>query len=418
MDIIEILTDLIDEDTDQPRYQFNEESLQELMNSIEELGLLSPIKVRTTGDGRYKIIYGNRRYKACKTLGRRTIPCIVSTVTDEVEIYLEQIAENLTREGFSPIEEAEAFDKLLHNPAFNSSTKFLAGKLGKPEAYIKNKCELLRFGNAVKKLIVHGTEIRKDALTEDQLLPLKDLAMEHRDSLALIVARDAMPVTDVKRIAKLFKDPGISEGTKSKLLYKTGYELLETWSVYDHNRKEREKAAKEKEAAKKRAAEQRDDDDGTDEDEENAGTGGKREASAAGTAGLSATAGDARMSGAVDGARANGMAAVADGLRTTGTAAANGAASAATAADGAKTTAAGAANAPLEPAIVTTLRQLHASLPDHRILLEVTKNSIGELSFQQEEPFRQSIDRAIDSLEKQLAEWKNVRELVKSTLYT
>jgi ParB family chromosome partitioning protein len=94
MDIIEIQTHLIDEDMDQPRYQFDEESLQELMNSIAELGLLSPIKVRTTNDGRYKIIYGNRRYKACKTLGRTTIPCIVSAVTDELEIYLEQIAEN------------------------------------------------------------------------------------------------------------------------------------------------------------------------------------------------------------------------------------------------------------------------------------------------------------------------------------
>lgn len=243
MDIIEIQTSLIDEDTDQPRYQFDEESLQELMNSIEELGLLSPIKVRTMNNGRYKIIYGNRRYKASKMLGRATIPCIVSTVTDELEIYLEQIAENLTREGFSPIEEAEAFHKLLNDPKFSSSTKYLSSKLGKPEAYIKNKCDLLKFSNAVKQLIVSGTEIRKGKLTEDQLMPLKDLPMEHRDSLALIMARDEMPVSDVKKIAGLFKDKDISDGTKSKLLYKSGHELLETWSVYKHNKAERAKAA-------------------------------------------------------------------------------------------------------------------------------------------------------------------------------
>ena len=176
MDIIEIQTDLIDEDTDQPRFQFDEDSLLELMKSIEELGLLSPIKVRTTQDGRYKIIYGNRRYKACKTLGRQVIPCIVSNVTDELEIYLEQIAENLTREGFSPIEEAEAFHKLLNDPKFSSSTKYLSSKLGKPEAYIKNKCDLLKFGNAVKKRIVGGTEIKKDKLTEEQLLPIQRFA--------------------------------------------------------------------------------------------------------------------------------------------------------------------------------------------------------------------------------------------------
>ncbi|WP_282935828.1 ParB/RepB/Spo0J family partition protein [Paenibacillus sp. RC67] len=247
MDIIEISTHLIDEDTDQPRYQFDEDALQELMKSIEELGLLSPIKVRSVKDGRYKIIYGNRRYKACKTLGRPTIPCIVSDITDETEIYLEQIAENLTREGFSPIEEAEAFNKLLNDPKFSSSTKFLSSRLGKPESYIKNKCELLKFSNAVKKIIVAGTEIKKDRLTEDQLLPLKDLPLEHRDSLALIIARDEMPVSDVKKIARLFKDKTISAGTKDKLLYKSGHELLETWSTFEQNKAERAKKSEPKE---------------------------------------------------------------------------------------------------------------------------------------------------------------------------
>jgi len=250
MNIIEIPIHMIDEDTDQPRYQFDEQSLQELMQSIEELGLLSPIKVRDTGGGRYKIIYGNRRYKASKALGRPTIPCIVSTVTDEREIYLEQIAENLTREGFSPIEEAEAFHKLLTDPLFSSSIKYLSSKLGKPEAYIKNKCDLLKFSNAVKKLVVSGTDIRKDKLTEQQLLPLKDLPVEHLNSLALIIARDEVPVSDVKKIARLFKDKDISSGTKDKLLYKSGQELLETWSVYEQNKKERSKPAKPKSEAK------------------------------------------------------------------------------------------------------------------------------------------------------------------------
>ncbi len=145
MDIIPIPTHLIDEDKEQPRYQFDDEALQELMNSIGELGLLSPIKVRKTPDGRYKIIYGNRRYKACTALSLPTIPCIVSEATDEMEIYLEQIAENLTRQGFSPIEEAEAFNKLLTDPKFSSSVKYLSSKLGKPENYIKNKLELLKF---------------------------------------------------------------------------------------------------------------------------------------------------------------------------------------------------------------------------------------------------------------------------------
>jgi ParB family transcriptional regulator, chromosome partitioning protein len=257
MDITEIPIHKIDEDTDQPRNIFDEDSLQELMKSIEELGLLSPIKVRTTPGGRYKIIYGNRRYKACKTLGLQAIPCIVSTATDELEIYLEQIAENLTREGFSPIEEAEAFHKLMNDPKFSSSIKYLSSKLGKPEAYIKNKCDLLNFGDKIKKLVVSGTEIKKDRLTEEQLLPIKDLPIEHRDPLALIIAKDELPVSDVKKLARLFKDKDMSSGTKDKLLYKSGHELLQTWSVFEQNKAERAKSTAPKAAAAKEKPEKK-----------------------------------------------------------------------------------------------------------------------------------------------------------------
>lgn len=259
MNIVTIATHLIDEDRAQPRYQFNEEALQELMDSIKELGLLSPIKVRPADGGRYTIIYGNRRYKACKMLHLDEIPCIISTLTNETDIYLEQIAENLTREDFSPIEEAEAFDKLLNDPNFNSSTKYLSSKLGKPEAYIKNKMELLKFGNAVKKLVIGGTAIKKDKLTEDQLMPIKDLDLEHRDSFALIIARDELPVSDIKKIARLFKDKQISAATKDKLLYKSGHSLLETWSMYEQSKAERARSVEAKapaKAAEKEAAQQ------------------------------------------------------------------------------------------------------------------------------------------------------------------
>jgi ParB family chromosome partitioning protein len=279
MEMVELPLSLIDEDTDQPRYQFDDEAIQELMNSIAELGLLSPIKVRTLPNGRYKIIYGNRRYKAAKNLGRETIPCIVSNVTDELEIYLEQVAENLTREGFSPIEEAEAFHKLMNDPKFTSSVKFLSSKLGKSETYIKNKLELLKFDARVKRLVVSGTEIRKDKLTEEQLLPIKDLPMEHRDPLALLIARDELPVSDVKKLAKLFKDPDISAATKDKLLYKSGYELLQTWSMLEASRKERAKLAEARRAKEaERAARQAE----AETETESAETANAAEAAAAG----------------------------------------------------------------------------------------------------------------------------------------
>ncbi|WJH33984.1 ParB/RepB/Spo0J family partition protein [Paenibacillus sp. CC-CFT747] len=243
MEIIDIPSHLIEEDKDQPRNQFDEEALQELMRSIEELGLLSPIKVRTVAGGRYKIIYGNRRYKACMRLALPSIPCIVSTADNELEIYLEQVAENLNRESFNPVEEAEAFHKLMNDPKFSSSVKFLSSKLGKPETYIKHKLDLLNFGPSVRKLVVSGSEIRKDRLTEEQLLPLKDLPLEYRDPLAKIAARDELPVSDVKKIARLFKDKELSDNTKGKLLYKNGSELLETWSIRQQNKAKRQEPA-------------------------------------------------------------------------------------------------------------------------------------------------------------------------------
>lgn len=372
MNIIELPIGLIDEDTDQPRYQFDETALQELMNSIAELGLLSPIKVRATSNGRYKIIYGNRRFKAVSTLNRPTIPCIISQATDDMEIYLEQIAENLTREGFSPIEEAEAFHKLLHDPKFSSSVKFLSSKLGKPEAYIKNKVELLKFGPAVRKLIVSGSEIRKDKLTEEQLLPLKDLAIEHRDPLALIIARDEMPVSDAKKLANLFKATDISDNTKGKLLLKTGRDLLETWYTYKQNKAEREKEIKPKAAA-------------------------KADKPAAEAAGASGAAGEAMASPAAGGAGATAASPAAGG-------AGQGASAAAAQSGSAVPGAAGLADE-----LAAEVRELLAQLPPRSTLKPELLGAYADMEASAQARLMRDVEALIDTLEFHLAEWKAFR---------
>jgi len=381
MDIINIAMDLIDEDIDQPRYQFDEESLQELMNSINELGLLSPIKVRTMPNGRYTIIYGNRRYKASRMLNRPTIPCIVSTVTDEVEIYLEQIAENLTREGFSPIEEAEAFNKLLNDPKFSSSTKFLSSKLGKPEAYIKNKCDLLKFGNGVKKLVVSGTEIRKDRLTEEQLMPLKDLPLEHRDPLAMIIARDELAVSDVKKIARLFKDNDISAGTKDKLLYKSGRDLVETWSVYQMNKAERAKPKEPKEIKNDKSVIEKAPDNGGVVADQTTMQVDKQ--SDAGTEKLANTQIDTQTNKEADTPTEN-------------------------------QTNYPATNPASQASIEVKLNQLLAAIPAPNPLPPEIMYSPEEMVVTDSESFIVDVNTLIDCLEKHLADWQKVREMTKS----
>lgn len=401
MEMVDLPLHLIDEDTDQPRNQFDDEAIQELMNSISELGLLSPIKVRKLDNGRYKIIYGNRRYKASKNLGRPTIPCIVSNVTDELEIYLEQIAENLTREGFTPVEEAEAFHKLMHDPKFSSSTKFLSSKLGKPESYIKNKLELLKFDAKVRKLVVSGTEIRKDKLTEDQLLPLKDLPMEHRDALALIAARDELPVSDVKKIAKLFKSPDISAGTKDKLLYKSGYELLQTWSTFEMNRKERAERARRaaEEAAEAEAA-------------------AKAAKSAPAPAAVPGSSDAAASSATNDGATAT----QADSLSTAGTGDATTPAADPThvptgAIPGAVASTPGSASDEISTRVEAPLGRLLARLSEASHELPSAADLSGILAGLAQDPSRQEqlvndINQSISLLESQLAAWQGVRDLL------
>ncbi|MGG4143870.1 ParB/RepB/Spo0J family partition protein [Paenibacillus algorifonticola] len=238
MRVINVALNLIDEDKEQPRYNFNEESLNELAESIKEVGLLNPIKVRQIDNGRYKIIFGNRRFKACQLLNLEQIPAIISDSESELDIYLEQLTENIQREGFTPIEEAEAFNRLLNDAKFRISKKLLSSRLGKSERYISQKLDLLIFGKEVQQLIHSGKDILPNKLSEEQVLPLKNVAIEYRDKLASKVAAEQAPVKDVKRISELFLAKDISSESKEILLNRPVHQLINDWSDYEKDKKE------------------------------------------------------------------------------------------------------------------------------------------------------------------------------------
>lgn len=231
---------LIDEDIDQPRYTFEEESLKQLAESIKESGLLSPIKVSKLDNGRYKLIYGNRRYKACKLLGLHAIPAIISEeLESDMDIYLQQLSENIQRESFTPVEEAQAFEKLLNDNKFKLSRTLLSSRLGKPEKYISQKLDLLVFGKKVQQLVHGDKSIIPNKLSEEQLLPLKNLGVEYRDPLAFKVAAEQVPVKDVKRVAELFAAKDISTESKEILLQDAFPKLLNTWFEYSEEKKKK-----------------------------------------------------------------------------------------------------------------------------------------------------------------------------------
>lgn len=133
----ELALEKIKPNPDQPRKIFDEESIKALAESIEKDGLLQPIVVKSLEDGNYQIVIGERRYRAHKLLGRKSIKCLIRENGEDLVISL---IENLQREDLSPIEEAEAYQKLLN--AGLTQTE-LGKRVGKSQSQIAQKMALL-----------------------------------------------------------------------------------------------------------------------------------------------------------------------------------------------------------------------------------------------------------------------------------
>ena len=149
-------------DEEQPRREFNQEAIEALAASIKEHGVLQPIVV-TKEDGKYKIVAGERRWRASKIAGLKKIPAIIRTLDSQNRLEL-SIIENAQREDLNAIELATAYAKLKNQ--FNLSPEDIAAKVGKSEASINNTLRLLNLPDDVKKIMV------KERLTEGVMRPL------------------------------------------------------------------------------------------------------------------------------------------------------------------------------------------------------------------------------------------------------
>jgi len=136
----------------QPRNSFNQEKIGELANSIKEKGVIQPLLVRKVGSG-YQLIAGERRLKAAKIAGLSKVPIIVRKVS-EVELLEYSLIENLQRENLNPIEEAEAYKKLMKD--FDYTQQRLAQVLGKNRTTIANQLRLLKLPYVVKKSLAQS----------------------------------------------------------------------------------------------------------------------------------------------------------------------------------------------------------------------------------------------------------------------
>ena len=155
------LSDIFPDDN-QPRRDFDVETLEALAASIKEHGVLQPIVV-TKEDGKYKIVAGERRWRASKIAGLDKIPAIIRSLDSQNRLEL-SIIENAQREDLNPIELATAYAKL--KTQFNLSDEDIAAKIGKSEATIQNTLRLLNLPEDVKRTMV------KEKLTEGVMRPL------------------------------------------------------------------------------------------------------------------------------------------------------------------------------------------------------------------------------------------------------
>lgn len=136
----------------QPRRQFDEAKLQELADSIRQLGVIQPIIVRRLGSV-FELIAGERRWRAAKIAKQQTIPAIVKEYTDR-EVAQAALIENIQREDLNPLEEAVAFQQLISE--FDIRQEELALRLGKSQSTIANKIRLLGLASPVKNLLAGG----------------------------------------------------------------------------------------------------------------------------------------------------------------------------------------------------------------------------------------------------------------------
>lgn len=159
----------IEPNRDQPRRTFNSESLEELATSIKRYGVIQPIIV-TKMDNYYQIVAGERRWRAAKKAGLMEIPCLVRDSTERKNREIALI-ENIQREDLNPIEEAEAYAKLIQE--YSMTQEQVAEMVGKSRPSVANTLRLLNFSDNIRALLITGE------ITAGQARPI--LALENTE---------------------------------------------------------------------------------------------------------------------------------------------------------------------------------------------------------------------------------------------
>lgn len=180
-------------DPEQPRRVFDEAALSELTESIKQHGILQPIVVTSKG-GAYEIVAGERRYRAAKAAGLKTIPALVRTLSAQHKLELALI-ENLQRRDLNPLETATAYGKLREQ--FNMSLEEIGASVGgKSVSAISNTLRLLKLAKPVQHAVAEGK------ITEGQARPLIDLDQEKVEELLPKIINEGWSARKVEEVVR------------------------------------------------------------------------------------------------------------------------------------------------------------------------------------------------------------------------
>lgn len=189
---------MIEPNRDQPRKNFDEDTLQELADSIKQFGLIQPILVQDRND-HYEIIAGERRWRAAKMAGLKEVPVIIRNLSEQ-EIVEISLIENIQRENLNPIEEAQAFKRLLTE--FNLKQDEVAERVSKSRTAVTNSMRLLKLCQEVQQMVIDEMISTGHARA---ILSIED--PEEQYMIAQKIFDEKLSVRDVEKLVKNLNKP-------------------------------------------------------------------------------------------------------------------------------------------------------------------------------------------------------------------
>lgn len=203
----EVKISLVEPNKEQPRKYFEENALKELADSIKQHGIIQPLVV-VKKDEHFEIVTGERRWRAAKMAGLKTVPVVVKNLTEQQIMELSLI-ENLQREDLNPIEEAMAYQKLMQE--FNMTQEELSQKVSKSRTAIANTVRLLKLDEGVKELLSNGKISNGHARSL--------LALENPDEqydIAMRIVEEGLSVRQTEELVRQMNEPQIKDEKNPK----------------------------------------------------------------------------------------------------------------------------------------------------------------------------------------------------------